>query len=224
MSVQRRAHEVLEFWFGQRPYTFAQVEQRARLWFGDPAHPELQPQTDEAIAQRFGELAADAAAGRLTAWESSPRRRLALVLLLDQFPRNLHRGRPEAFAQDRAALSLTVSGMQLGAEAALDPLERVFFYMPLQHAESREIQEESVAAFQRLTAEAPPELRPFFAEVLRHAWQHRAWIERFGRFPLRNAALGRPSTREEQQWLAAPEHDAWPPATTARRSGGDDPR
>lgn len=201
--MQRRAHELLEYWFGQRPYTFPQVQQRARLWFGDPAHPELQPQTDEAITERFGPLAADAAAGRLVAWESSPRRRLALILLLDQMPRNIHRGKAEAFAQDRAALSLTVSGMQLGAEAALDPLERVFFYMPLQHAESQEIQEESVAAFQRLAAEAPDELAPFFAAVLRHAQEHRAWIERFGRFPLRNAALGRSSTREEQQWLAS---------------------
>jgi uncharacterized protein (DUF924 family) len=203
MATQRRAHEVLEFWFGQRPYSMAQVQQRARLWFGDPGHPELLPQTDETITQRFGALAADAAAGRLAAWESSPRRRLALILLLDQFPRNIHRGTPAAYAQDRTALSLTVAGMQLGAEAALDPVERVFFYMPLQHAESREIQEESVAAFHRLAAEAPEELRPYFNEVHRHAQEHRAWIERFGRFPLRNAHLGRISTREEDQWLAS---------------------
>jgi uncharacterized protein (DUF924 family) len=201
--MQRRAHEVLEFWFGLRPYSLPQVQQRSRLWFGDPAHPELLPQYDEFLTQRFGALVADAAAGRLAAWESSPRRRLALILLLDQLPRNVHRGKPEAFVQDRAALSLTVSGMQLGAEAALDPVERVFFYMPLQHAESAEIQEESVAAFQRLATEGPAELKPFFEEVLRHAHEHRGWIERFGRFPLRNAALGRASTRDEQQWLAS---------------------
>lgn len=202
MATQRRAHDVLEFWFGQRPYTLAQVGQRARLWFGDASRPELLPQNDEVIAQRFGELAADAAAGRLAAWESSPRRRLALILLLDQFPRNIHRGTHGAYAQDRAALSLAVAGMQLGADAALDPVERVFFYMPLQHAESREIQEESVAAFRRLAVEAPPELKPFFDAVDRHAQEHRAWIERFGRFPLRNADLSRPSTRDEEQWLA----------------------
>ena len=202
MATQRRAHEVLEFWFGQRPYSMAQVQQRARLWFGDPAHPELLPQTDEAISQRFGALAAEAAEGRLAPWESSPRRRLALILLLDQFPRNIHRGTPAAYAEDRAALSLTVAGMQLGAEAALDPVERVFFYMPLQHAESLEIQDESVAAFHRLAAEAPPELGAFFDEVHRHAQEHRGWIERFGRFPLRNEPLGRTSTREEDEWLA----------------------
>jgi uncharacterized protein (DUF924 family) len=203
MGTQRRAPEVLEFWFGQRPYTMAQVQQRARVWFGDPARPELLPQTDETITQRFGDLARDAAAGRLAAWESSPRRRLALILLLDQFPRNINRGRPEAYAQDRAALSLAVAGMQLGAEAALDPVERVFFCMPLQHAESREIQEESVAAFHRLAAEAPAELKPYFDEVFRHAQEHRSTIERFERFPLRNAHLGRVSTRDEDQWLAA---------------------
>jgi uncharacterized protein (DUF924 family) len=203
MATQRRAHEVLEYWFGLRPYSMAQVQQRARLWFGDPQHPELLPQADETITQRFGALADDAAAGRLAAWESSPRRRLALILLLDQFPRNIHRGQPAAYAQDRAALSLTVAGMQLGAEAALDPVERVFFYMPLQHAESREIQEESVAAFHRLAVEAPTELKEFFDEVFRHAQEHRAWIERFGRFPLRNAHLDRVSTRDEDQWLAA---------------------
>ncbi len=203
MATQRRAHEVLEFWFGQRPYSMAQVQQRARLWFGDPEHPELLPQADETITQRFGALADDAAAGRLAAWETSPRRRLALILLLDQFPRNIHRGTPAAYAQDRTALSLTVAGMQLGAEAALDPVERAFFYMPLQHAESREIQEESVAAFHRLAVEAPVELKPYFDEVLRHAQEHRGWIERFGRFPLRNAHLGRVSTRDEAQWLAA---------------------
>jgi uncharacterized protein (DUF924 family) len=215
VPVQRRAHEVLEFWFGQRPYTFQHVQQRARLWFGDPGHPELLPQTDETVTQRFGALAADAAAGRLSAWESSPRRRLALILLLDQLPRNIHRGTPEAFAQDRAALALTVSGMQLGAEAALDPVERVFFYLPLEHAESLEIQEESVAAFQRLVAEAPAEPKPFFDAILRPAQEPRSWIERFGRFPLRNAALGRTSTREELQWLAS--LDPGRVATTAPR-------
>jgi uncharacterized protein (DUF924 family) len=203
MSPERRAHEVIEFWFGQRPYTWAQLSQRVSLWFGDPAKPELLPQTDETVTQRFGSLAEAAARGQLAAWESSPRRRLALILLLDQFPRNIHRGKAEAYAQDRTALSLAVAGMQLGAEAALDPVERVFFYMPLQHAESREIQEESVAAFHRLMAEAPVEFKPFFAEVYRHAQEHRSWIERFGRFPLRNAHLGRQTTREEDQWLAS---------------------
>lgn len=198
-----RAQEVLLFWFGQRPYGPEQVAQRARLWFGDPHAPELTPQTDELITERFGSLMLSAARGELSSWESSPRRRLALILLLDQFPRNVHRGRPSAFTHDARALSLAVSGMQFGADAALDPLERLFFYMPLMHAESLEVQDESVAAFRRLQEEAPEELRAQFDSALHYARLHREVIARFGRFPHRNRILQRPDTAAEAQWLAS---------------------
>ena len=92
MSTQRHAHDVLEFWFGSRPYAPEAVLRRMRLWFGDAAAPELRPQADETLRQRFGVLAGAAARGEFDAWESSPRRRLALILLLDQFPRHIHRG------------------------------------------------------------------------------------------------------------------------------------
>ncbi len=201
MKPSRRAHEVLEFWFGNRPYTADAVAQRMPRWFGDAATPELQPQTDEQIRQRFDVLTHQAAAGELASWESGPRRRLALILLLDQFPRNLNRGTAAAFAQDRAALELALGGMQGGADAALDPVERIFFYMPLQHAESREVQDESLAAFRRLAAEAPVEMGAVFAGVSRFAQLHFDIIERFGRFPHRNALLGRTPTPEESLWL-----------------------
>jgi uncharacterized protein (DUF924 family) len=194
---------VLVFWFGHRPYGADQVTQRARLWFGDPHAPELTPQTDELIAERFGSLLSAAAAGELSAWESSPRRRLALILLLDQFPRNVHRGTPAAFAQDARALALAVSGMQFGADGALEPLERLFFYMPLMHAESLDVQEESVAAFRRLQAEAPEQLRAQFDSALHYAGLHRDVIARFGRFPHRNRVLGRPTSDTEAEWLAS---------------------
>ena len=144
-----------------------------------------------------------AARGDFDVWESSPRRRLALILLLDQFPRGIYRDSAQAYAQDRRALALAVSGTQLGADAALDPVERIFFYMPMQHAESRELQEESVSSFRRLAAEGPTELAGVFALAAQHAEQHRGIIERFGRFPQRNAALGRISTTEEAAWLTA---------------------
>jgi uncharacterized protein (DUF924 family) len=179
------------------------VAQRARLWFGDPHAPELTPQTDELIAERFGSLLGAAAAGELSAWESSPRRRLALILLLDQFPRSAYRGTAAAFAQDTQALALAVSGMQYGADAALDPLERLFFYMPLMHAESLEVQEESVAAFRRLQQEAPEPLRAQLNSALHYARLHREVIARFGRFPHRNRLLGRRDTSAEAQWLAS---------------------
>jgi uncharacterized protein (DUF924 family) len=202
MSTRRRAHEVLEFWFGTRPYTPAAVAMRMRRWFGDPGAPELQPQTDEHIRLSFTELTQQAAAGDLASWESSPRRRLALILLLDQFPRNLYRNRSAAYAQDRYALELSIGGMQLGADAALDPVERIFFYLPLQHAESGEVQEESLAAFRRLAAEAPDDLTGVFASVSQFAQMHYDIIQRFGRFPHRNRSLGRASTPNEAAWLA----------------------
>lgn len=193
---------MLLFWFGPKPHGTAQVAQRMRLWFGDAAAPELGPQNDELIAQRFGELMVAAARGALAAWESSPRRRLALILLLDQFPRHVHRGTSAACAQDAKALALAVSGMQFGADAALDPVERIFFYMPLMHAESLDVQEESLAAYRRLLDEAPAELHGYFGSALRSAQLHRDLIARFGRFPHRNRILGRADTETESGWRA----------------------
>jgi len=195
------AQDILFFWFGPRPYTAARVLQHSRIWFGEPDAPELTPQTDELIRERYGELALAAEQGRLAAWESSPRRRLALILLLDQFSRSIYRGSAHAFEQDLQALSLTVSGMQIGADATLDPVERLFFYMPLLHAESLDVQEESAAAFRRLVEESPAELRRTFQQSLDSAIQHRDIIEKFGRFPHRNLVLGRDSTPQELEWL-----------------------
>jgi uncharacterized protein (DUF924 family) len=200
-SVSPGAFEILNFWFGPRPYTFAQVRQHSRLWFGEANAPELTPQTDELVKERFGALTRDAALGRLSAWESGSRRRLALILLLDQFSRNIHRGTALAFAQDRQALALTLSGMQTGADATLDPVERMFFYMPLMHAEDRDVQDEGIAASRRLREEAPSELHSIFEANLKAAIEHRDIIARFGRFPRRNRALGRESTADEIQWL-----------------------
>ncbi len=158
---------------------------------------------DELIADRFGALAQAAAQGKLAAWESSPNRRLALILLLDQFPRQIYRNTAAAFAQDAKAARLSYEGIQTGADAALAPIERVFFYLPLEHAESAELQEESVLAFRRLEAEATPLHSSFFKLTLQQALEHRDTIARFGRFPYRNAALDRSSTPEELDWLAA---------------------
>jgi uncharacterized protein (DUF924 family) len=113
----------------------------------------------------------------------------------------MFRGTARAFASDSQALGLTLSGMQSAADAALDVVERIFFYMPLQHAESREVQDESVAAYRRLLGETPEELRAPFEAAVRSAENHRAIIEEFGRFPGRNRVLGRLSTPAEMQWL-----------------------
>lgn len=192
------ALEVRRFWFGKLPLRPAGVQERLALWFGDA---EEEQRADELIRSRFAGLVARAAAGELAAWADSPRRRLSLILLLDQFPRHVHRGTERAFATDREALALTVSGMQSAADAALTPVERIFFYMPLQHAEVSDAQEESVAAYRRLLNEAPEDLKPMFASSLEAAELHRSILARFGRFPHRNRVLGRASTTEEAEYL-----------------------
>jgi len=198
-----RAQDILLYWFGPRPYTAASIALHSRLWFGASTAPEVLPQADELIRDRFGATVRAAANGELRAWDSSPRRRLALILVLDQFSRHCHRGTREAFTQDHEALSLSISGMLIGADAALDPVERIFFYMPLQHAEALDVQEESVAAFRRLQSEAPVELQSTFREALQSAVEHRDTIARFGRFPYRNTVLGRTSTSDELEWLGS---------------------
>jgi uncharacterized protein (DUF924 family) len=195
------ARSVREFWFGELPLSAQQLQQRMRFWFGSEPTP-LRRERDETIRSRFAALLERAGRGELASWADGPRRRLSLVILLDQFPRNIYRGSARAFAFDTQALALTLSGMQSAADAALDVVERIFFYMPLQHAESREVQDESVAAFRRLRQEAPEELHAVFDGALRSAEHHRAIIEQFGRFPHRNRVLNRPSTPEESQWLA----------------------
>ncbi len=193
------ALEVRRFWFGKLPLQPGGVAARLALWFG--GGPEEQRRCDELVRARFGALAERAAAGELARWADSPRRRLALILLLDQFPRHLHRGTERAFATDRDALALTLSGMQSAADAALTPVERIFFYMPLQHAELGDAQEESVAAYRRLREEAPAALEAMLASALESAQLHRSIVARFGRFPHRNRVLGRRNTPEEDAYL-----------------------
>jgi len=194
------ARSVRDFWFGHLPLSAESLNHRLRFWFGNDGSLERR-RRDAHIRSRFGALYERAAAGKLDAWADGPRRRLSLVLLLDQFPRNMFRGTARAFATDVPALALTLSGMQSGADAALDVVERMFFYMPLQHAESPEVQEESVAAYRRLLSEAPRELQGIFQSALRSAENHRRIIERFGRFPYRNRVLERATTPAERTWL-----------------------
>ena len=194
------ARSVRDFWFGTAPPSADTLNRRILFWFGDEASARRQ-RRDEHIRARFGALLERAARGELASWADGPRRRLSLIILLDQFPRSIFRGTARAFAYDAQALGLTLSGMQSAADAALTVVERMFFYLPLEHAESREVQEESVAAYRRLLAEAPDELREVFASALRSAENHRSIIERFGRFPHRNRTLGRASTPAEREWL-----------------------
>jgi uncharacterized protein (DUF924 family) len=195
------ARKVRAFWFGKLPLSAEALDQRMQLWFGYQISPEQQQEWDDSIHAQFEPLVRQAIEGELAAWGDGPRRRMSLILLLDQFPRNMYRGTARAFAGDEQALSLALSGMNSGADAALDPVERIFFYMPLQHAEARDVQDESVAAYRRLVMEAPDALRDTFKSSLDYAERHQKVIHRFGRFPHRNKILGRASTPEELTYI-----------------------
>ena len=198
----QRPHDILEFWFGTGPWSQARLDERTRFWFGGEG-AEPQAARDALVRERLEPLLERAARGEFASWASSPRRRLALILLFDQVPRNAYRGTAASFAFDREALTLAAEGLQLAADAALDPIERIFFYLPLEHAESLEAQDAAIAAFARLVAEAPPELRGYCEYTAQYAKKHRDLIAQFGRFPHRNAVLERESTEEERAWLEA---------------------
>ena len=197
-----RPHDILEYWFGSGAWSRERLDERTRFWFGGDG-AAAQAARDAQIREKLEPLLERAARGEFNGWASTPKRRLALILLFDQVPRNCYRGTPAAFAFDREALQLTAEGMQLAADAALDPIERVFFYLPLEHAESLEAQDAAVAAFDRLVAEAPTELRDYVAYTAQYAQKHREVIVQFGRFPHRNAILERENTPDEAAWLAA---------------------
>lgn len=191
------ARKVREFWFGKLPLAPEEVIKRMRLWFGYEITPEQQKRWDDTIRVHFEPLVRQAIDGEFAAWADGPRRLMSLILLLDQFPRNIYRGTSRAFAGDEQALASALSGMNSGADAALDPVQRLFFYMPLQHSEERDVQDEAVAAYRRLEMEAPDALKDIFKSTLNYAERHRAVIQRFGRFPHRNRILGRVSTPDE---------------------------
>lgn len=208
-EMNPRATEILEFWFGPRD--------------GDPLAPSARwfkrdEAFDEEIRRRFASDIERAMRGELDAWnsedardgtETAARSSLAFVVLLDQFSRNAFRDTPRAFAQDERALEASLAGQQTGRDNQLTWIERYFFYMPMMHAESREMQHRSVANFAHLASEASSANAPdAIVKVLRlahdFAVRHAAIVEHYGRFPHRNAILSRTSTSEELEFLKQP--------------------
>lgn len=187
------AARVLDFWF---------------LPAGTPGHGGYRPEWfrknsvfDEQIRADFGALVDEALAGGLADWEASAEGALARILLLDQFTRNLFRFQARAFAGDAAALAAAMRLVESGRDKNLPPLQRWFVFMPFEHSEALIDQERAVALFAGLRRESGDEV---FEIAYDYALRHRAVIERFGRFPHRNALLGRPSTLEELAFLAQP--------------------
>lgn len=191
--------DVLGFWFaGHDPDDPATGEHQGALWWG---HGE---QTDQEVRERFGSTHAAAASGRLSAWAKTPPGRLALVLVLDQVSRNLHRGTPQAFAQDPAAEGLVLDALGRGEDLELPFFHRVFLYMPLMHTEDIRGQERGCRVFDDLARTCAPPLRAKAESYRSYAQRHRDIVARFGRFPHRNAFLGRPSSAEELRFLEQP--------------------
>lgn len=189
------AEDVLHFWLGDGLERGWCSDNRDDLWFAGG------PKLDADIRQRFGPLVERAIDGALGDWEAQMETRLSLVLLLDQFPRNIHRGKPRAFAGDARAQQLVQQALASGLDRDLATVGRVFLYMPLVHAETLALQDEAVARFQQLRDTSAPELREKLDRNLHFAKLHRDIVLRFGRFPHRNAALGRTSTAEELAFL-----------------------
>ena len=185
------AAEVLAFWFG-RPDEPVFGQPRAEWFRKDEAF-------DAEIRARFLTSVEAALAGALTEWAASPTGLLALLILLDQFPRNLFRGEAKAFSGDEQALQLARLAVERGWDENLAAVERVFVYLPFEHSEALADQERSLALFAALAAGSPGN-----GGFLDYAQRHHEVIARFGRFPHRNSALGRPSTPEEAAYLAQP--------------------
>ena len=187
----REPAEVIEFWFG--PPELTDTEAVTSRWFRkDPAF-------DHEVAQRFGPLLQRALGGELQDWAWQPGPALARILLLDQFTRNAFRDTPRAFAGDALALAAARQMVAQAQDQSLPLLRRVFVYLPFEHAEDLAAQEEALRLFGRLEQEAPA-----LAGYADYARRHHAVIRRFGRFPHRNAVLGRVSTAQEIEFLKEP--------------------
>jgi uncharacterized protein (DUF924 family) len=190
---------VLQFWFGDVDELGRSDVQHSRRWFmKDEAF-------DRQIAERFGETYADVRGGLREAWLDDPRGRVAYVIVLDQFPRNMFRGTARMFEADRQALAAAVEGVARHDDAALTVSERSFLYMPYMHSEDLDMQERSVSLFKELAESAPSELRGAMVAAVQYAEKHHDIIARYGRFPHRNTALGRQSTPQELAFLAQPD-------------------
>jgi len=196
--VQAPWQDLLHWWFGQGTSATEIAAEKQRLWFG------YRPQQDAEARERFGALVEQALNGDLQDWAELPEGWLALVLLLDQLPRMIHRDTPRAFAGDERAQQLVRDGLAHGGDMLLSPIQRVFIYLVLEHAENLAVQDLAVAHFTALRDIAVEHEQALFRDFLDYAERHRDVISRFGRFPHRNAILGRDSSDAEQSFLQQP--------------------
>jgi uncharacterized protein (DUF924 family) len=208
LMASTNSDEILTYWFGHIPGRVLssreqwQIVKRLPVWAGKWGR--LLWDVDKEVRERFGESLLDASAGKYDHWVSTPTGRLALILLLDQLSRNMHRDTPDAYAQDVKTLPLAVEALEQGQDKQFYPLARSFFYLPLVHQEELVHQDRAVAAYREAAAEARGLQRAILKAEYLSALRHREAIRRFGRFPHRNDVLGRQSTIAELRFLRQP--------------------
>jgi len=198
---QRRIEAILSFWFKEQELSAPQIDRRMDAWFGED------PVFDREIEEEFSSDVERACEGKLDHWAAEAHGRLALIILIDQFRRNIYRNTAEAFSKDKLALKLCVEGAMEKKDKSLTPIQRVFFYMPLQHAESVKVQAKAVELYNRLAESVSPTYKETFLTVAQFAELHKDIIDQFGRFPHRNKLLGRENTSEEDAYLASDSPD-----------------
>ena len=189
---------LLEWWFGTFESPNEIAADKGKLWFGKRDSQDLEAQT------RFGDWVEQALAGGLTDWAHRPEGWLALVLLLDQLPRMIYRNTPQSYSGDLRAQALVAQGIAADFDRQLRPLQRVFIYLVMEHCENLAVQNECISRYIDLLSQQPEADRTLFTDYLDYAEKHQRVIAEFGRFPHRNAVLGRESTAEELAFLAGP--------------------
>lgn len=190
---------LLDYWIGDADQNPDLAKAKNKLWF------QKSEATDADIAALFSPTMGALSAGLAHDWAiEDPKHRLAAIIALDQFSRNVFRDTPGAFENDPLALALSLDGMERGEDTSLAEVERMFTYLPLEHSEDPDMQTLSIEKFTQLAAEARPEFQALADNVLDYAHQHKDVIDEFGRFPHRNAILGRESTPDELAYLAKP--------------------
>ena len=196
MEAEARAEEVLSFWFADAYESDEAYEARMAIWFGGASA------FDDEIRERFGDLPDRALQGELDGWLKTPRGVLAMVIVLDQFPRNLYRDSPKAFEYDASARAAATLLVSKGLDETLDPIEASFLYLPFEHSEELLDQQRCLELYRALEERVPDEERARYENSTDYARRHYDIIARFGRFPHRNEVLGRESSEEESRYLA----------------------
>lgn len=186
--------DVINTWFKDNDTGTLDIPQSKRWFLGGK-------KLDEALTKQYTATLLAASEGRLSHWLDTAHGTLALIVVTDQFSRNINRGTAAAFSLDSTALEACKHALVKNYDSQLTITQRVFCYIPLEHDETLESQTESIALYRKLDDNAPPELKKFTQSTLQYALDHKAIIEQFGRYPHRNAVLGRTSTQAEIDWL-----------------------